>query len=231
MLNGTHVRGYIIPPTSMLRETGTAIVLCCGGLLKIGCVKTRSVHKAALAKLFGKDAIVLRRRVNPALEQRRIAVHGAMINHCDIRCKRERAVKNPIDDAVPPISLVDRRHDKNDLDAMAAADAVDGLHLLCNFLLIAGLQRPVGLLQGALVLNERRALLRSQDKLRAIAAQGTRPELRHAAQTSVGAEPGLQPDRQTPQPCRRIVVTIRWAQRPILVISVLKKAHDHGVVI
>src|SRR6185369_660390 len=134
-----------------------------------------------------------------------------MIDDRHVRDECERAVKNLIDDAVMPIRLIDRGHDENDLDAVAAADGVDGLHLMSNLLLVTRPQRPFGLLQCILVLNERRAGLRPCDKLRTVATERTRPEAGHAAKTSVGAEPRLQHDWQAAQPGRGILVTVRGA--------------------
>src|SRR5262245_40229402 len=134
-----------------------------------------------------------------------------MIDDRDVWDKCERAVQNSIDDAVMSIGLIDRGHDEDDLDAVAAADGIDGPHLVGNLLLVTCPQRSVSLLQCILVLNERHAVLRPGDTCGAVATERTGPEAGHAAKPAVGAEPRLQHGWQTAQPRRRIFVTIRWA--------------------
>jgi hypothetical protein len=154
-----------------------------------------------------------------------------MIDYCDIRRESKRAVKNMIDDAVAPISLIDRWHDENDLHAMAPPDAVNGLQFVSDLLLIGGTQRVVGLLQDVLVLHERHGILGSGDQLRtrrdathqtraATCSEGPRRCLNVTAAWLVGGS-------TTPG----VVVAVRRAQRALLTSSPLKEAHDQGVVI
>src|SRR5262245_15572057 len=190
-----------------------------------------SIEEAAAAELLGQDAIISRRCVNRAFEQRRVAMHAAVIDDCDIRGKRKRVVEDPIDDAVLPIRFVDGRHDENDMDAVVRADGMVGAHLTGNGALVARAQGSIGFLQGVFILDDGHSILGLRYKLRSIATQRTCPQARHAAKSTIGSEPRLQHGRQTVQPCRRSVVTVCRAQDALPVSSALKNAHDDGVVI
>ena len=56
-------------------------------------------------------------------------MHSAVIDDSYIRSECQRAIKDPIDDAIVPIRFVDRRHYEYDLDAVADANGMDGAHL------------------------------------------------------------------------------------------------------
>src|SRR5689334_25370747 len=98
-----------------------------------------------------------------------------MIDDRDVRHKCERAVEDSIDDAVMSIGLIDRGNNEDDLDAVAAADGIDGPHLVGNLLLVTRPQRSVGLLQCILVLDARQPLPRLCATLRPAATARTSP--------------------------------------------------------
>src|SRR5215813_7442658 len=98
-----------------------------------------------------------------------------MIDDGYIWGKRERAVEDPIDDAVVPIRFVDGRHEEYNLDAVAGADGVDGAHLSRDRVLVARAQSAVRFLERVFILNERRPILTLRNKLRAVATQRADP--------------------------------------------------------
>ena len=56
--------------------------------------------------------------MNPALEERRVAVHVTVVDDSDILDKHECAVKNLIDHTVASVRFVNRWHEEHDLDTV-----------------------------------------------------------------------------------------------------------------
>jgi hypothetical protein len=68
---------------------------------------------------------------------RSIVVHMAVIDDGDLRHKRKRVIEYLVDHAIAAVCFVNGRHKEYDLDAMADADCIDGLHLGRDFPFVA----------------------------------------------------------------------------------------------